>query len=346
MKSKHTYQKIWQDDVIYDETLCLVRDQDGKKRGRLLFTPSEIICIKDVTLSKIYDPSEYEVVGDEIIATENSTMPFFDEENLKGINIPSGFDLSVYEAKEGRILFTEGPGIVLHQIAVTYRHEDKWQGKIPECKIDLLPKLKERLENHIDFKVVCYGDSLMVGHNASSKLHIKPFQPDLASAFVKEMMRIHKLKIKMVNNALGGMLSKAGCENIYEDVIEYHPDLVLINYGMDDASWSIPVTEYISNMKYMIDAIKKDNPNCEIILISPMIANPESIQHLGQETYYLPLQYLTQQYQGVVCLDMTNFTKYLFTKKRSVDFLANNINHPSDFLVKQFVSCLLTLIGD
>lgn len=51
-----------------------------------------------------------------------------------------------------------------------------------------------------------------------------------------------------------------------------------------------------------------------------MIANPDSIQHLGQETYYLPLQYLTQQYQGVVCLDMTNFTKYLFTKKRSVDF--------------------------
>lgn len=346
MKNKKTYQKIWQEDVIYDETLCLIRDASGKKRGRLLFEPTEIICIKDATLSKVYDPSEYEVLQDEIIATENSSLPFFDEENLRGLHIPEGYDLSTYEAKEGRILFTEGPGIVLHQIAVTYRHKDTWKGKIPECKIDLLPCLKRRLENQEEFKMVCYGDSLMVGHNSSAKLRIKPMQPDFASAFVKEMMRIHKVRIKMVNNALGGMLSKAGSERIYEDVIEYHPDLVMISYGMNDASWKIPITEYISNMKYMIDAIKQDNPDCEIILISSMIANPDSIQHLGQESYYLPLEYLTQQYQGVVCLDMTNFTKYLFTRKRSVDFLANNINHPSDFLVRQFVSNLLTLIGD
>lgn len=346
MISKKLYQKIWLDETIYDETVCLVEDENGVKRGRLLFAPSEIISVKDATLSKTFDPSEYKIVGDEIIATSKSTMPYFTLNNLKGLDLPSDSDLSTYEAKVGKIIFTEGAGIVLHQIAVTYKHCDKWQGKIPECKIDSLPHLKEKLQNKGKINVVCYGDSIMVGCNSSHILKIPPFQKDFARSFFEEIKKRHKVQVSMVNKALGGMLSKGGKEHIYQDVINYHPDLVLLNYGMNDGSWKVSEGEYISNMKYMVDEIKKNKPECEIILISSLIANPESIQHLGQETYYLPLEYLASLYEGVVCMDMTNFSKYLFTKKRGVDILANNINHPSDFLVRQFVSNLLTLIGD
>lgn len=346
MKSKAPYQKIWEDNIIYDETVCLIQDENGVKRGRLLFAPTEIISVKDATLTKTFDEKEYLCVGDEIIATENSTLPYFTERNLKGMDLPDGYDLSTYQAKEGEILFTEGPGIVLHQIAVTYRHQGTWEGKLPECKIDSLPHLKETLQTHGTLKVVCYGDSIMTGCNASYRLKIPPYQKDFARLFFQEIKKRHKVKVTLLNKAIGGMLSKGGKENIHHDVICHHPDLVLLNYGMNDGSWKVSEGEYISNMKYMIDEIKKDHPNCEIILISSIIANPESAQHLGQESYYLPLEYLASLYQGVVCMDMTNFTKYLFTKKRGVDILANNINHPSDFLVRQFVSNLLTLIGE
>ena len=55
---------------------------------------------------------------------------------------------------------------------------------------------------------------------------------------------------------------------------------------------------------------------------------------------------MVKNYEGVAVMDMTSYSQYLLSKKRSVDILANNINHPSDFLVRGYVSSILTSLDE
>ncbi|MCK9329559.1 MAG: hypothetical protein M0Q94_06755, partial [Candidatus Cloacimonetes bacterium] len=124
---KEMIVKVWEDNIIYNETVVL-EDNGTTISGQLLFEPTEIISIRDYTLEKEYDITEYTFDKNFIIRSETSTMPYLTTEQLAGKNLPEEFSFSTYQAKEPgtEIIFTEGIGIVMHQIAVTYKHEGKW----------------------------------------------------------------------------------------------------------------------------------------------------------------------------------------------------------------------------
>jgi acyl-CoA thioesterase-1 len=80
--------------------------------------------------------------------------------------------------------------------------------------------------------------------------------------------------LKTVNSAKSAMWSTWGVQHLEDSVIKKHPDAVLIEFGMNDAftayNTSIEVAKL--NLNYMIDRIKLDNPDCEIILQTMDIA--------------------------------------------------------------------------
>jgi hypothetical protein len=340
---ENMYQKIWLDDIIYEESTCLILHDDHCLYGRLVYDIEEIISIKDCSLQKELPLEEFSFMG-HVIYTKNDKFPHLTTDNLIGEQLSD--DLSTYQGKKYPIVFTEGSGIFERLIFVTYKKKGLWKSKFPLKKISYLPKLSFTLANSQNFKLCCFGDSIMTGCNASSKFGLPPYQDDFPLAFKKEVEKIHHLEITFSNPSVGGMLSSWGKENVDALVNSQNPDLVILNFGMNDGSWEIPTDQYILNMRSIIDQIKTHNPECEIIVISSLIPNPNSIQDKNQGLYLSGLMHLEKSYQGVVVLDMTTFSQYLLKNKIGVDLYANNINHPSDFLVRMFVSNLLTLIGD
>lgn len=339
------YEKIWESKVIHNETTMIIQNESNTGYGTLLYEPTRVISVRDYTLKKEYDPSEYYVEGNKIYLTENSTMPFLTEENLEGKNLPE--TIGTYDdGKSGQIPFTEGIGLIMNQVAVTYEHEDTWGGAIPENQIDKLPLLKHKLEKKESVNLVVNGDSIFTGCNSSSILGIEPFQDDFSTGFVNEVKRLHDTDITLTNTSVGGTLSSWGRQNVVNNINLYNPELVIIGFGMNDGSWNISSTDYVDNIEFMIRSIRANTPNCEIIVGATILANPNSAQNKGQEGYLEPLKEMTSSYQGVALLDMTSLSKYLLSKKRSVDLYANNINHPSDFMVRCFTTSLMTLIGD
>lgn len=339
------YEKIWESKVIHNETTMIIQNESNTGYGTLLYEPTRVISVRDYTLKKEYDPSEYYVEGNKIYLTENSTMPFLTEENLEGKNLPES--IGTYDdGKGGQIPFTEGIGLIMNQVAVTYEHEDTWGGAIPENQIDKLPLLKQKLEKKESVNLVVNGDSIFTGCNSSSILGIEPFQDDFSTGFVNEVKRLHDTDITLTNTSVGGTLSSWGRQNVVNNINLYNPELVIIGFGMNDGSWNISSTDYVDNIEFMIRSIRANTPNCEIIVGATILANPNSAQNKGQEGYLEPLKEMTSSYQGVALLDMTSLSKYLLSKKRSVDLYANNINHPSDFMVRCFTTSLMTLIGD
>ena len=335
------YQKFWEDQTIYNETVCLV-EEDGQIYGNLLFEPTEVISVRDYTTEKEIDPSEYRIEGNKIIRTEGSSLPYFTRENLRGENLPAEYAIGTYQGKEHQIMFTEGPGIVMHQLNVTYRHAESWDGYKPGYLGQDLPKTIEKLRNREHLTIGFYGDSIMTGCNASSKLTIPPYLDDFPTASVKMLKQLYGYDgVEFFNTSKGGTLSEWGRTNVDVNVNDYNPDLVFIGFGMNDGSWNVKPADFIYNIEFMVASIQARNPDAEIVLVSTILANPESTQSAGQENYLQPLKELSEGYDGVALMDMTSYSQYLLGRKRSVDILANNINHPSDFLVRGYVSSIL-----
>lgn len=333
--------KIWEDQIIYNETVVL-EDNGTDISGQLLFSPTQILSVRDYRLTNIYDPSEYEIIGNKIIRTEVSTIPFLTTEQLAGINMPDEYAFSTYQAKlpGTNILFTEGIGIVMHQIAVSYVHEDTWQGETPVYQGQYLENVLAKLEAKQNIKVLINGDSIATGANASSVLGIDPYQDDFPNLFTNALQRKYGTTVELINTSVGGTMSDWGKQNVDPNVNSYDPDLVIIGFGMNDGSLGVSPNTYKENIEFMIKSIKARNADADIILIATILANPISIQNANQKDYLPMLLDLQQQYQ-VAVLDMSSMSEEIYKVKKGVDILSNNINHPSDFLVRCYAAGLL-----
>lgn len=336
--------KIWEDKVIYNETVVL--EDDGTEiSGKLLFSPTQILSVRDYRLIKEYDPIEYSIVGNKIIRTEVSTMPFLTTEQLAGKNMPDEYAFSTYQAKipGTEILFTEGIGVIMHQIAVSYVHEDTWQGEAPAFQGQYLQNVLSKLEAKQNVKIVFNGDSISTGANASSILGVEPYLDDFPTIFKNALQTKYNTTVELYNTSVGGTISNWGKLNIDPNVNSYNPDLVVIGFGMNDGSLGVNPMVYKENIEFMIRSIRATNENADIILIATILANPISIQNANQKDYLATLLELQQEYQ-VAVLDMTTLSEQMYTVKKGVDILSNNINHPSDFLVRCYAAGLFALM--
>jgi acyl-CoA thioesterase-1 len=86
-------------------------------------------------------------------------------------------------------------------------------------------------------------------------------------------------KFTVINSGAGGMWSNWGVENLEKRVIEKNPDLVFIEFAINDAflKHETPVEMAQANLINMIDRIHVSNPDCIIIL---MVMNPPINEHL------------------------------------------------------------------
>lgn len=341
---KEMLVKVWADKTIYNETVVL-EDNGTEVSGQLLFEPTEIISVRDYTLDKVYDASEYTISGNKIIRNDSSTMPYLTTEQLAGINLPQEYAFSTYQAKEPgtSIIFTEGIGIIMHQIAVTYKHAGTWAGTKPAHQPEALANVMAKLKAKESVNVVLNGDSISTGANSSGVMGIKPYLDDFGTLFTNYLSNKYDTKVNLINTSVGGMLSNWGKDNVDANVNNYNPDLVIIGFGMNDGSLGMSPQTFKENIDFMVRSIKSRNPEADIIIIHTIYANPLSIQNQGQKAYLIELQALQTEH-GVALLDMGSITETMYETKKGVDILANNINHPSDFLVRIYAAGLIEVL--
>ena len=339
------YEKIWESKVIHNESVVFTEGDDGRFSGRLLYTPKRIICVRDNTLKKVYPESEYYIEGDRIYMSDTGTMPRLTKRNISCEDIPVLIG-GTYEGRYGDpILFTEGAGILMYQTMVTYEHEDSWFGTVPEKKGLRLPKLYQKLQTGEDLYMVTNGDSIFCGCNTSGLKGIEPFQDPFPTGFANEIKRKFGNEVVHYKTSKGGELSNWGKENVGPNVNTYVPDLVVIGFGMNDGSWKVHADDYVENIEFMVKSIQHNCPNASIIVCATILASEVSPQANGVQASYLePLLELENSYSDLVVMDMTTFSADIFTKKQSLDLFANNINHPADWLARQYVSNLMNVI--
>ena len=80
------------------------------------------------------------------------------------------------------------------------------------------------------------------------------------------------------NGAESGMHSRWGVENLDTRVLAHKPDVMFIEFSVNDACarFEISVDEANRNLEAMIDRIQRSNPVCEVILqiMNPVLDRP------------------------------------------------------------------------
>lgn len=339
----HAYtQPYWSGDIVYNESVMVLADKDGNVQDiPLLYHADEIISVRKFHLATEYKQGrDYELVDGKLhIPSGSAITPV-----AYSTYYPAAASANTYPLNStygsGFLYFSEGSKLHTMQIAVTYRHSDKYTGTVPVYKGNSLPKTTAKLKGGQKLNILVYGDSISTGANSSGAVNVAPNAPawyDMFFGVLKEKYKTAKLS--MVNTSVGGMTSEWGAANAEERAADKRPDLCIIGFGMNDGTAKMPAADFKKNIQTIMDAVTKKNPDCEFILISTSLPNKEAYIFYGNQKEYLPVLKSLEK-TGTVVADMTTFHEDLLARKRFCDMTGNNINHPNDFLARAYAQLM------
>ncbi|SNT38163.1 acyl-CoA thioesterase-1 [Ekhidna lutea] len=110
--------------------------------------------------------------------------------------------------------------------------------------------------------ILFFGNSITAG-----------YQLDMDQAFpalIQERIDSLGLNYKTINAGLSGETSAGGKSRI-EWVLQTVPDIFFLELGANDGLRGLPLDETIKNLQDIIDAVKNENPEVEIIIAGMMV---------------------------------------------------------------------------
>ncbi len=115
------------------------------------------------------------------------------------------------------------------------------------------------IESGADATIVCFGDSITAGYAVRRGF----------PSFLLESLRqrFPDSKIEMINSGISGDTSQDGLSRLDWAVLSYEPDLVTINFGINDCVLGLSREEFEMNLVEMVRRIRA-GPDSEILLLS------------------------------------------------------------------------------
>lgn len=149
------------------------------------------------------------------------------------------------------------------------------------CMIAMMASAQDRvikkLESGENQKIVVYGTSLSASKEG------------WAAMLESSLNALYPGKVEVINSAQAAMWSSWGVENLRERVLDQKPDMVIIEFAMNDAylPYITSVEAARLNLEYMVYRIRELYPDCSIIL---QVMNMPIAEHKEQrpniELYY------------------------------------------------------------
>jgi acyl-CoA thioesterase I len=339
-------QPFWTSSRMSGEALMFVQKPGDKNiAARLLFVPTKIISVTSANgATKFAEGRDYlwKPGTGFLTLTPNSRIPF---KTWAQLHPPKGSPMSLGESADGKSsLFFEEPGNVFQglQVAVTYDHEEKWSGKVPQSAGKDLARTIAKLQAK-QLKLVIFGDSVSAGAGASGSFHAPPYQPSYTELVAEGLRARYGADVTLKNISEGGQDSTWAVK-MASDAAAQDPDLVIIGFGGNDATRGISAESFAQNIQQVIDTVRKRSPNADFIVIATMTANPD----WPESKAILCEQYRDALFRlagpGVAVADEFSVWQGMLKTKKFLDLTANGINHPNDFGHRVYAQVVLQLL--
>ena len=339
---------IWDTDIVYGESLTMIKQPNGLCEAPLLFEAEEVIEVCSADCKNVYKQDiDYVLCNNKLRVLNGSTIPFFEEREIYSEHelLPGCFPCC-----DGYLLHGEGSFFHDKQICVTYRcKKGQWQGVRPCSASNRLKNTFSKLKNGNRLDILLYGDSISHGANASYLSNREPYQKPYGELFCEGLSRKYKSGIHFINSSVSGKDTAWGIQNVDNIVNDYFPDLVFLAFGMNDG-WRTPV-EFAKNIENIIEIVLKNKYNTEFVLVATSTPNPlltadEAKYYGNQILFKKELDKIAEKYEGVAVADITGMQAFLHKKKRFIDTTGNNVNHPNDFFHRLYAQYLLEMFSE
>ena len=327
------------------ESVLFIKAGEGGARAKLLFEPTKILQVASSSGEVVYEAGRdylWKPGSREIVVPTGSRIVWKSPHDLRRPAKSQKYALT-HRDGNGEILFGGTHEYHDMQTLVTYEHDPAaWKGPIPSFADKELPKTIDLLKNKKPLKIALLGDSISTGCNASGWAKVAPHQPPYQDLLVLNLEAMYAAKVTLENLAVGGTNTDWGVANIAK-VTEAKPDLVILAFGMNDSAGR-PAKDYGANIQKMIAAVKREQPEAEIILVATMLGNKDWVA-LKQELFPQYRDALSRLCEpGIALADMTSIWTELLRHKQDWDLSGNGVNHPNDFghrIYAQVLSALL-----
>lgn len=340
---------FWRSKNVYNETVTFKNINDAPQ---LLYTPTRIISVYDYYLEKEYTQGvDYIIEGNKIKLTASTRIDYWKNYYQDYSSTMSALQLSMITA-DGKYIYASETEANKHQISVSYEHNGTWKGAVPVGQAENIPNTLNKLKNGKKINIGITGDSITYGRGSSGDFGYGSQTPRYATLVGDYLnAKFPTADITYENVGYGGKASNWGEESVKRFTIV--PDVCLIALGMND----LPTTaeQYKTNIQATITALRKLNPNMEIVLISPMTGNKEIVKSGTTDSYYgaMPqfedkLVEIANEGTGIIVAPVSGITKSIYDSgKRFEDVNSNNLNHPNDYIHRVYAQTVLkVMLGD
>jgi putative membrane-bound dehydrogenase-like protein len=338
---------FWSSPDIAGDPLFFIREDEAPAaKAKLLFTPQTAPDLRGASGEMVYELGRdftWTPGSREIVLTEWSRIPFKTVAQLHPApGSPNSYD--GFRDTKWHMLYAQGRFFHDLQSVATYTASEPWPNSVPVAKPDQLPHLHARLAAHESVKVVVLGDSISTGLNASATGDVAPYQPGYPELVTRGLAKRFGTEVTLKNLSVSGMDAEWGLTQMPSAIAE-KPDVFICAFGMNDASGLIPPEKFAATIRQMIDQLQAANSDCDVILVSPMTANPEW-KH-AQPSFYPAYAKALQALAGPGCVvaDVTSVWLALLERKGVLDLSGNGLNHPNDFGHRVYADVVLTTIG-
>ena len=173
----------------------------------------------------------------------------------------------------------------------------------------------------------------------------KPGQPTWAELLFHQMEEKWQSPVCFHNTSVGGVDSEWAIENSSQRAANFHPDLVILGFGMNDRCG---MEEYRNKTGRLMEAIRKVSPKTEFLLIASTLPNELAATEphhfwAHQDEYSESLKGL--EGMGVAIADIQAVQKEIGKRKRYIDITGNWLNHPNDYLARILAQVVIKTLG-
>jgi acyl-CoA thioesterase I len=128
-----------------------------------------------------------------------------------------------------------------------------------EAQNRFVKRTAEDLHSGLDVSIVAFGDSITAGYAVRRGF----------PSFWKEMLskKYSDAEVELINSGVSGDTTMDGLARLDWAVLSYEPDLITIDFGINDCVLGIGLEEFEANFVEMVRRIRA-GPNSEILLLS------------------------------------------------------------------------------
>ena len=116
------------------------------------------------------------------------------------------------------------------------------------------------------------------------------------------------LELTTVNAGLSGENTNDAIHRLQRDVLDHNPDLVTINFGVNDAFSGISAVKFGSNLEAMVDIIKETGCGRIVLVSSEVIPEPQAEKQV--KPYWEKMREVAEA-AGVVYADANGYWQSL-----------------------------------